>query len=48
MIKCPECKELKKIKKFGVRWGRNTVGKRVKKQQYQCNTCGRIFIEKLI
>lgn len=46
MIKCPECKEVKSIKKFGMRWGRNAKGLRVKKQQFQCNKCGRIFIGK--
>jgi len=44
MIKCPECKSIKR-KKFGFRWGKLANGKRVKKQQYQCNDCGRIYIE---
>jgi YgiT-type zinc finger domain-containing protein len=43
-IKCPECKK-SELKKFGLRWKKKD-GKRIRIQQYQCNTCGRIFIQR--
>ena len=44
-IKCPECKK-SELKKFGLRWKKDKNGKRTRIQQYQCNTCGRIFIQR--
>ena len=43
MPACPECKS-SKLHKFGLKWSCNPDGARTKKQQYICNSCGRITV----
>lgn len=43
-MKCPECGS-KNLKKFGKKWSWNQdKNERERKQQYQCNDCGRVTV----